>query len=130
MILSFDSSVGHLSYPCDTYDRWEDNLYAISKSLEALRAVDRHGVTKRGEQYRGFLELEATAVAAVPFTHEPEDITLWLFGVAGESVADPTDTRAVLRQAQRRTHPDHGGDPEIFRLVSLAETWLREAGVL
>lgn len=47
VILSFDSKHGPLSYPCDTFADWEDNLRAIALSLEHLRAVDRYGVTKR-----------------------------------------------------------------------------------
>lgn len=54
VILSLDSIYGHLSYPCDTFTTWQDNVRAITLALEALRKVDRYGVTKRGEQYRGF----------------------------------------------------------------------------
>jgi len=49
VVLSFDSAYGPLSYPCDTFAQWEDNLRAIALGLEHLRAVDRFGVTKRGE---------------------------------------------------------------------------------
>lgn len=58
VIFSLDSKHGHLSYPCDTFTTWQDNLRAIALALEALRKVDRYGVTKRGEQYRGFLAIE------------------------------------------------------------------------
>nr|WP_309109434.1 J domain-containing protein [Zhihengliuella sp.] len=34
--------------------------------------------------------------------------------------ASTTDIKAAYRRAARRTHPDHGGDPSEFRLVSLA----------
>lgn len=57
VVLSFQSKHGPLSYPCDSYDAWEDNLYAIALALEALRAVDRYGVTKRAEQYKGWAQL-------------------------------------------------------------------------
>jgi hypothetical protein len=64
VIVSLDSKFGHLSYPCDTFTTWQDNLRAVALALEALRKVDRYGVTKRGEQYRGFLAIEATAAPA------------------------------------------------------------------
>lgn len=35
-----------LSYPCDTYDSWQDNLRAIALSLQKLRDVARYGVFK------------------------------------------------------------------------------------
>ncbi len=124
VILSFDSTVGHLSYPCDTFTTWQDNLRAIALALEALRKVDRYGVTKRGEQYRGFLELEATAAPA-GFSNLA-DALAFLYDVAGNggSAAD------VLRRAQRKTHPDMGGDSSAFQRVSLAEAVLRREGAL
>lgn len=54
VILSFESKYGPLSYPCDTYATWKDNLRAIALGLEALRKVDRYGVTKTGQQYKGW----------------------------------------------------------------------------
>src|SRR5579863_10251967 len=45
IILTFNSKHGPLSYPCDKYSNWQANLRAIALSLEALRAVDRYGVT-------------------------------------------------------------------------------------
>lgn len=40
--------------PCDQYTHWHDNLRAITKALEALRGVDRWGVTRHKQQYKGF----------------------------------------------------------------------------
>ncbi len=137
IILSFDTrDVGHLSYPCATFTTWQANLRAVALALEALRKVDRYGVTKRGEQYRGFLAIEATARPSTPFSHEPASIVAWLVGVVNRATvgigrAEVSDHPAnVLRKAQRLTHPDHGGDPEQFHLVTLAEQYLREAGEL
>ncbi len=132
VILSFDSSVGHLSYPCDTFTTWQDNLRAVALALEALRKVDRYGVTKRGEQYRGFLALEATAAPAGFASDEEALAFLGTFvglGSAELRVIEGGVSRA-LRRAQRETHPDQGGDPAVFQRVSLAEARLREAGLL
>lgn len=130
VIFSIDSRHGHLSYPCDTFTTWQDNLRAIALALEALRKVDRYGVTKRGEQYRGFLELEATAAPA-GFT-SVDQAWEWLLKLNGgdATVRDRESARAVLRAAQRRAHPDQGGDAATFQRVSLAEAKLREAGLL
>lgn len=49
--VSFESRYGPLTYATDRFDDWRDNLRAIALSLTALRAVDRYGVNKRGEQY-------------------------------------------------------------------------------
>lgn len=132
VIFSLDSKHGPLSYPCDTFDRWQDNLRAIALALEALRKVDRYGVTKRGEQYRGFLALEATAAPA-GFSSADEALaflgTFTGLGLAEMRVVEGAPARA-LRRAQRETHPDAGGDAATFQRVSLAETKLRQEGLL
>lgn len=129
VIFSIYSRHGHLSYPCDTFTRWEDNLRAIALALEALRKVDRYGVTKRGEQYRGFLALEATAAPA-GFA-DANAAYVWLVDLVGATHLSGSPAPAmVLRKAKRITHPDMGGDADTFQRVSLAEAKLREAGLL
>jgi hypothetical protein len=51
----------HLRYEVIEFDRWQDNVRGVALGLEALRAVDRYGVTKRGEQYAGWKALPQTA---------------------------------------------------------------------
>lgn len=132
VIFSIDSRHGHLSYPCDTFTTWQDNLRAIALALEALRKVDRYGVTKRGEQYRGFLALEATAAPAGFAT--ADDALTFLGKYTGLGLAEMKSivgaTARALRRAQRETHPDAGGDAATFQRVSLAEARLRAEGVL
>ena len=77
IILSFEiRGVGVVSYPCDVFLTWEDNLRAVVLSLEALRKVNRYGVTKRNEQYQGFLAIEARA-AGVFTSDRPRCGTSW-----------------------------------------------------
>lgn len=128
IILSFTiPKVGAVSYPCDTFTTWEANLRAVTLALEALRKVDRYGVTKRGEQYRGFLALEATAA---PAGFASADAALGFLESVVDGWADRTEPARLLRGAQRVAHPDAGGDAATFQRVSLAEAKLREAGVL
>ena len=131
VILSFEiPKVGKVSYPCDTFTTWEGNLRAITLALEALRKIDRYGVTKRGEQYRGFLALEATAAPAGFSTGA--DARMFLVEVAREGVVvgDRQGLARILRLAQRNAHPDTGGDAATFQRVSLAEAKLRQEGLL
>lgn len=127
VIFSLDSKHGPLSYPCDTFTSWQDNLRAVALALEALRKVDRYGVTKRGEQYRGFLAIEATAAPAGFAT--VHDAQQWCKVIAGYE-PDETWTRRIFREAQRTAHPDQGGDAATFQRVSLAEAKLREEGLI
>lgn len=129
VILSFSAKVGDLSYPCDTFTTWQDNLRAIALALEALRKVDRYGVTSHGEQYRGFLALESTAMPAGFAT--ADEAYEWLLRLtdAADLPGRPAPAM-VLRKAQRLTHPDTGGDPALFQRVTLAEAKLRQEGLL
>jgi hypothetical protein len=43
-----------LIYATDACELWQHNVRSIALGLEALRAVDRYGITRRGEQYAGF----------------------------------------------------------------------------
>lgn len=127
VIFSLESKHGPLSYPCDTFTTWQDNLRAIALALEALRKVDRYGVTKHGQQYRGFMAIEANA-APSGFTTAHGALE-WLrenFGEAGTVYTG----RELLRLAQRAAHPDRGGNAATFQRVSLAEAKLREEGLL
>ncbi|HWU31023.1 MAG TPA: hypothetical protein VN041_18225 [Microbacterium sp.] len=127
IIFSIDSRHGHLSYPCDTFTTWQDNLRAVALALEALRKVDRYGVTKRGEQYRGFLAIEATAA---PAGFATADAALTYLEQLVDGWADRREPARLLRGAQRIAHPDSGGAAVTFQRVSLAEAKLREAGIL
>lgn len=135
VILVFDTPAGEMRYPADLYTHWEDNLRAISLTLTALRSIERHGVA-HGQQYGGFLAIEsARAMPSTPFSREPSSVRAWLLDLIDETGSDDVPgmsvpTPKLLRKAQAATHPDLGGDPELFRLVSLAEVYLREANEL
>lgn len=94
--VSFDSRFGRLTYATDVFDDWRDNVRAITKGLEALRAVDRWGVAKRGQQYAGFALL-----AAGPSQEE-----------LGRQLVE---RHGGIREALRATHPDTGGDTASVR---------------
>jgi hypothetical protein len=106
VILAFDSRYGPLKYATDVFTRWEANIRAIALGLEALRKVDRYGITKRGEQYTGWKALPETA-------GYQED---WLVERGEALIAEYGTTRDALMA----THPDRGGDPDDFRAVQAA----------
>ena len=125
VLVSLESKHGPLAYPCDRFDRWQDNLRAIALALEALRKVDRYGVTTHGEQYTGWRALPApvngdgfaTAEEAVEFIAKHCDCT------AVEIVADIDLFRLAHRQAAKRLHPDvnNGQDADFKKLQKARE---------
>jgi hypothetical protein len=98
--ISFDTSHGRLVYATDVCERWEHNVRAIALGLEALRAVDRHGITQRGQQYAGFRALPAGDRGPDP--------------AAGRRLVD---AHGSVTAALKATHPDHGGDARDFQDV-------------
>lgn len=57
VIVAFESDHGPLKYTADKFATWTENVRAIALGLEALRKVDRYGMTSRGEQYSGWKAL-------------------------------------------------------------------------
>lgn len=115
VIVTFLAKGKPFSFPCDTYVDWEDNLRAVALSLEALRAVDRYGVTRGGEQYQGFKALPAPADAQSAF-ESAEAAASFLAQHSREFappiLTDPARRDAAYRDAAKRLHPDRGGSPE------------------
>jgi hypothetical protein len=127
VILSLESNVGPLSWPCDTFTTWQDNIRGIALSMEALRKVDRYGVTKRGEQYRGWRQLPSTASTPTQFA-SVEAALDFLGEVIGVNVAaTDVDVRVVYRRARAIAHPDRhaNGDDSLWRQVESAGELLR-----
>lgn len=120
-----DSVHGPLRYDVDTYAHWEDNLRGVALALEALRSVDRYGVTRHGEQYTGWKALPPGQVSLGAGVNMSRDVALKI--VADESgvpVAEdaPAELLALLiRKAKSQAHPDRwGGDRSRWDAVEQA----------
>jgi hypothetical protein len=119
VIVSAETKHGPISLPCDTYRHWKDNLRAISLSLEALRAVDRHGVTKRGEQYRGLKQLSA---GTGPLNSEEAARFLSQHSTTPPSaILQSQDLyERARRDAALKLHPDKGGEISTWHIYQKA----------
>jgi hypothetical protein len=102
VIVSFTGKSGELSFPCDTYQSWQHNLHAIALALEALRAVDRYGVTHRAEQYKGWAKLPPA-----PEEMAAADATRFLLLHSGIEPKDPNSLKAAWQAAAQKLHPDN-----------------------
>ena len=108
VIVTFESSKGVISMPCDKFGDWQDNLRAIAKSLEALRMVDRYGVTRGNEQYRGWAKLEAPNGNGKMDRDAALRFLASLHSSPVENLARLTSDqlRAICRTAKIENHPD------------------------
>lgn len=115
---------------------WQANLRAIALGLEALRTVERYGIAETGQQYAGYREL-GSGTALGPAT-VVETITVdEAARLLAEHAFDEPDAwqdvlargpDAAYRIAAKRHHPDAGGDPDVFRRLTLARNLLANVG--
>lgn len=121
--ISFNQSgIGRVEYPCDSCVDWQDNIHSIALGLEALRAIDRYGITGRMQQYTGFRALPAsngkmTREAAAGLIAALADKA----SMAGLVRHDSETAKQVYHIALKRWHPDQGGDRKKFD--QLQEAW-------
>lgn len=130
VMLSFDSPTGSLSFPCDRFANWDCNIRAIALTLEHLRAVNRYGVTRNAEQYRGWSKLghDSTAPAGETVSStatDPDHAAGFLVTVGGGDAAAVIRSaeayRSVYRRAAAACHPDRwGGDHQQWRKFQAA----------
>lgn len=117
--IAFGSKWGPLMYETGEFsgsyyrgqEGWQANIRAIALGMEALRKVDRYGVSKRGEQYRGWRQLAASTDPAASIA-------------TAEQAQALIDSHGGLVAAIKATHPDHGGNPDEFRKVMRAKELL------
>jgi hypothetical protein len=113
-----------LSFPCDRFTDWKDNLRAIALTFEALHKVDLYGVTPHGEQYRGWVKPTQTNTGereAAAFIASHSDY------LKARIVDDRASFEAAYGQAVEKLHPEAGGKQEMFVRLQRAAEIIRKA---
>lgn len=94
----------------DRYDRVADNLAAIAATLEAMRAIERHGGAEILDRaFTGFTALSG-----------PTPAKAWHVVLGCPAHADTESVRHAYRRARGEFHPDRGGDAETFAAIQRA----------
>lgn len=98
-------------FPCDRYTRVEQNLAAIAATLEAKRAIERHGVSTLDREFEGYKALgdgtTPTTSSAAP-KRAPHEI----LGVQEDAPREVWE--AAYKALARKHHPDVGGDQAVM----------------
>jgi hypothetical protein len=95
----------------DMYDRVADNLAAIAATLEAMRAIERHGGAQILDRaFTGFTQL----AAPVAMRHWRD-----VLGV-GNVVISADELELAYKRARSAAHPDNDGKAEEFDAVQRA----------
>lgn len=124
VIVSFRQRDGkRLQFPCGTFTFWQDKVYAIAKALEALRMVERYGVSSTS-QYEGFKALPAAGQSTPTMTLDVAATVLSNYHPSLtplEVVRNRDAATSALRSARAKAHPDvNGGDHSKWDVVETA----------
>lgn len=99
----------------DIYNRVADNLAAIAASLDALRAIERHGgAAILDRAFAGFTALPAPIVAGMKRD--------WRAVLGLQEVLRPTtaDVQQAYRRLAAELHPDRGGNDAVMAELNIA----------
>lgn len=94
----------------DRYDRIADNLGAIAATIEAMRAIERHGGAEILDRaFTGF-----AALPAPPAQDKPHEV----LGV--DERATPSEIEYAYKRLAAQHHPDKGGSTETMSRINAA----------
>jgi hypothetical protein len=102
---------------CDQWDRIEHNLWAVAKTIEAMRGIERWGVSD-------FLKHSFQGFQALPPADSKQSSKTWWQVMAysqmpGKQPWDWAGVEAQYKSLAKKRHPDAGGTTEAFQeLVS------------
>jgi DnaJ domain len=91
----------------DQYRRIADNLAAIAATLEAMRAIERHGGA-------AILDRAFTGFIALPAPEQPFQV----LGISANATRE--DVEAAHRRLAMQHHPDRGGDASQMARINAA----------
>lgn len=109
-----------VSMCCDTYQRPWENLYALAKGIEGIRAIKRYGISE-------FIERAFTGFKELPQSTQVNNIMWW------DILMVPKDSdKALIKSTHRlliqRFHPDTPGTGNAEKFVQVQEAYKQAMG--
>ena len=97
---------------CDKWNRIEDNLQALRKTVEAMRGIDRWGVSDMlNRMFAGFVAIPETAGG----------LGWWdILDLERTPIPTPEQVEQAFREKALIYHPDKGGDPDQWNRLETA----------
>ena len=96
-----------MCFACDRWKKVEDNMWAIAKTIDALRGIERWGSGQMVEQaFTGFTALSAP--------EQPWQV----LGISSHATKD--EVRDAYRRLASEHHPDRGGDEQQMSRINAA----------
>lgn len=96
---------------CDTFDKIGCNIYAIAKTIEAMRAIERYGASELMKRaFTGFKALPA-----------PDQKVPWYVMLGVPEMASLEEIKAAYRELAKKYHPDvNPSDSDRFSYITAA----------
>ena len=107
------------------------NVWLIAMTLQALRAVNRYGCSRAGEQYRGWSQLPPGGIPTQEWA-SLEEAARWLLAQTeinmspANLLGNPKNLRLVYRQVASEAHPDAGGRVEVMAKVNRCKDFIEK----
>lgn len=103
------------AFACDRWDRVADNIYAIAKTIEAIRGIARWGSS------------EMVRAAFTGFRRLPPPVRPWrlVFGFSADETPMLEEVDRRHREATAKHHPDRGGLDTIMAEINAARDQAR-----
>lgn len=100
-----------MCFACDRFKYVKENIQAIAKTIEAIRAIERWGASDMMERaFTGFAALPEQA--SRPWRE--------VLGLQGAGFISPEVIDSRFKELAQKHHPDHGGDAAMFRQIVAA----------
>lgn len=101
----FERNGKKLCFACDRWQTVEENIWAIVKSLENMRGLERWGVSEMSDRaFTGFAQIEA-----------PKPLDIWKVLGFINPIKNLQVIEAAYKHLSKRRHPDMpGGSHEAF----------------
>lgn len=96
---------------CDSYDQVGCNLWAMAKTIEAMRGIDRWGCSD-------LLNRAFTGFKALPYEGTSGESWWEVLGISRD--ASQEEIRSAYRKKIKEAHPDLGGDRALFEKIEKA----------
>lgn len=114
---SKSKQIVQMSFECDQFSDWKSNVRAIADAMEALRKVNRYGVSSGGKteaHYEGFKALPPAAENKSAIDVAADFISAYSEFSRTEVLVNVLMMTQGYRKAAQKLHPDGGGNHEKF----------------
>lgn len=118
MAVYFKSFKKEYALGCDKWDRVKDNIRAIGKHIEALRGIERWGVSSVEEAFEPFLL--PTASPTYQSGRQNDTFSMWWTVLNVSPNASVEEIKQAYKKLSKIHHPNAGGDRAQWERLSKA----------